>query len=334
MYKLLLLSLSAVCVCTAFHAQVEIDKPIHLTGADGERTITQLENPVNATDAANKAYVDEQVSTFGAGPYTFSVQTGRASIQLLDMPTAEDTTLVQVTRLTGTVGLVSVSVSGFPSGMEGDIYSGAGFISFRSVLEIRRVSEITPGTYTLTVTAEGGGMTETTTVDVEVIEARRVFITSTTYTGNLGGLAGADALCQSSASAASLGGNWKAWLSTSSDAAADRLEQFSGPYLNLDGSLVANGWSDLTDGTLVHHIRNTEWGTSPPAVYSGYAGAWSNTFADGSADVNDCSEWTSSSSSLYSLMGLSYVDAVPNEWSRWTGVYCDTPLSLYCFEQP
>src|SRR5262245_3061033 len=42
---------------------------------------------------------------------------------------------------------------------------------------------------------------------------RRVFVTSAIYPGNIGGLMGADAKCQTSADAAMLGGSWRAWLS-------------------------------------------------------------------------------------------------------------------------
>lgn len=51
----------------ALNAQVESDKPIVLTGTDGERYVTGLELPVNAVDAANKAYVDAAVSGSGGG---------------------------------------------------------------------------------------------------------------------------------------------------------------------------------------------------------------------------------------------------------------------------
>jgi len=48
-------------------AQVETDKPIILTGADGERYVTGLELPVNGVDATNKDYVDAAVSASGGG---------------------------------------------------------------------------------------------------------------------------------------------------------------------------------------------------------------------------------------------------------------------------
>lgn len=43
--------------------------------------------------------------------------------------------------------------------------------------------------------------------------AKRIFLTSITYQGNLGGVTGADTLCQGRATARSLGGTWKALIS-------------------------------------------------------------------------------------------------------------------------
>lgn len=46
-------------------SQVEIDKAIQLTGGAGERRLSNLEAPVNNTDAANKEYVDNAVAGTG-----------------------------------------------------------------------------------------------------------------------------------------------------------------------------------------------------------------------------------------------------------------------------
>ena len=92
-----------------------------------------------------------------------------------------------------------------------------------------------------------------------------VFVTSTRYNGNLGGLAGADAICQERAEAAGLApGIYLAWLSVDSGSAGTPLTRFvqsPGPYTLVDGTtIVANNWADLTDGFLAASISLDENG--------------------------------------------------------------------------
>src|SRR5262249_60557677 len=81
-----------------------------------------------------------------------------------------------------------------------------------------------------------------------------VFVSSTTYTGNLGGLSGADAKCQSLATSAGHAGTFKAWLSDDVTDAKSRLTHSTMPYVLVDGTIVATGFTDLTSGTLRHAI--------------------------------------------------------------------------------
>ncbi|MGQ0736841.1 MAG: hypothetical protein ACT4QD_24715, partial [Acidobacteriota bacterium] len=79
------------------------------------------------------------------------------------------------------------------------------------------------------------------------------FVTSTTsVTGNLGGLAGADATCQRLAGAVGLGGRtWRAYLSVERDPAnanqpAHARERIgAGPWYNVSLALVANNLAEL-----------------------------------------------------------------------------------------
>lgn len=169
--------------------------------------------------------------------------------------------------------------------------------------------------------------------------SKRVFVTSTTYNGNLGGLSGADAKCQDRANAANLDGTWKAWLSeeNSSDKSknvAGRLTHASIPYSLLNGDIVANNWTDLTtlkpDGTFLRKpINVTELGTEySPTV-------WSNTNYEGSALSSDttknCWRWQLTDWNGYVGYGGS------NNGFQWTNsggtVSCSTKSALYCFEQ-
>lgn len=61
-------------------------------------------------------------------------------------------------------------------------------------------------------------------------QLKRVFITQNLYTGNLGGLDGADKICQKEAEALGLAGTWKAFLGDERRSATERL--------NLDGIFV------------------------------------------------------------------------------------------------
>ncbi len=66
--------------------------------------------------------------------------------------------------------------------------------------------------------------------------------------GNLGGLAGADALCETLAAAvdpALAAKTWRAYLSTSTENARDRIG--TGPWRNAAGAIIANSLDDLHD---------------------------------------------------------------------------------------
>jgi hypothetical protein len=76
------------------------------------------------------------------------------------------------------------------------------------------------------------------------------FVTSTTHSGDLGGLAGADAQCQNLAAAVGAGGHtWRAYLSTTGTQAEpgvnarDRIGD--GPWHNANGVMIAANVADL-----------------------------------------------------------------------------------------
>lgn len=165
---------------------------------------------------------------------------------------------------------------------------------------------------------------------------RRVFVTSTTYTGNLGGLSGADAKCQARADAANLGGIWKAWLSSSTEGSpSTRFIKDTGPYKNILGNVIANSWSDLTDQALENSLAVNENGalqniTEPWNV-------WTNTWTSGSiydtATNLTCDNWTSDSSSMTGRGGASWKTDFRWTASEISGEKCNTLKRLYCFEQ-
>jgi hypothetical protein len=86
-----------------------------------------------------------------------------------------------------------------------------------------------------------------------------VFVTSTHHDGNLGGVAGADAICQARAQAAGLPGTYRAWLSTAGASALSRLGSASG-WVRPDGKLVARSITDLAGDHLFYPPRLDELG--------------------------------------------------------------------------
>jgi hypothetical protein len=159
----------------------------------------------------------------------------------------------------------------------------------------------------------------------------RVFVTSTTHDGNLGGLSGADAICQNLAVSASLPGTYRAWLSDDSQSPSTRFSQSSGPYELLNGVAIASSWADLTDGTLAAPITLAENG----ATFNALAfRAWTNTLANGTGggtlDEN-CAEWTTGANGSNGDEGQPA--ATSDNWTDIASGTCNNQFHLYCFQQ-
>jgi hypothetical protein len=158
--------------------------------------------------------------------------------------------------------------------------------------------------------------------------ARRVFLASTASNANLGGHSGADGECGSIASAQSLGGTWKAWVSDSNSSPSTRFSRSTDPYRLLDGTLVANDWNDLTSGSIANAINVTEIGS----ILNG-SPVWTSTASDGSYIAAGCSDLSSGSSSGGSVtVGISTGTDIT--WTVNSTDPCnDTHPRIYCFEQ-
>lgn len=116
---------------------------------------------------------------------------------------------------------------------------------------------------------------------------RIVFVTSTTYSGNLGGLAGADEKCQARATAAGLGGQFKALLGTSAANAGLRMSKSNAPYVTAGGARIASGWSGLIDmGGLSFGSLQTEFG------FSFYSQFWFGAQYRLDVSAYTCADWT------------------------------------------
>ena len=178
------------------------------------------------------------------------------------------------------------------------------------------------------------GILSATEVDSTALKcnlAKRVFLTSTSYNGNFGGLVGADYQCNRRAISAGLSGHYAAWLSTSVQSVAGSFTQSAVPYVLVNGTVIANSDFDLTTTNFpLHAINVTELGTISSAT-----AVWTGTSDNGvlwdTNAPNHCNEWTSAGSALYAPIGNPQMTTAG--WSFAGGQYCSEPAPLYCFEQ-
>ena len=165
-------------------------------------------------------------------------------------------------------------------------------------------------------------------------DAVTVFVTQTAYQGDFGGLDGADAICQERAAAAGLPGTgWKAWLSDSTWNAINRIPE--GQYFLVDGTLVANSITDLTDGSLEAPINRNEYGQAQSGI------VWTATTLDGIGTGNTCNNWTDASSQSGGCPdpgdpfcgSVGSTAATNAEWTKLNAApfQCNAQYNLYCF---
>ena len=164
---------------------------------------------------------------------------------------------------------------------------------------------------------------------------KRVFVSSTLVTGDLGGVTGADAKCQKLATDATLGGTWRAWVSTPASTTDARFAKATTPYIRLDGMKVAESYADMiTKGTLLAPISVDEKKNVVPAGANGRALVWTNTGVAGGSQENNknCAGWSVADNTT-GVVGNALEDGAG--WTSLSGTFpaCVTPLRLYCFEQ-
>jgi cysteine-rich repeat protein len=170
----------------------------------------------------------------------------------------------------------------------------------------------------------------------ECLAPRLVFATAATYTGDLGGLDGADAKCAAAAQVLDLPPDvqWAAWLSDarSDPATGGRFDTlYSGYYKLTTGAVVAHGWGELTTLPLAAAIGFDEAGDMLDLP----APVWSNTFRNGTRiGADHCDDWTSEGLATLGRFGvagatnMTWSDAPNNNPGA-----CSNPLHLYCFQR-
>jgi hypothetical protein len=159
---------------------------------------------------------------------------------------------------------------------------------------------------------------------------RRVFVTSESVLGDFGGADDAATLCNELAFDARLGGTWLPWLSEMTFFPSEDLTQSTVPFLLVGGILVANNWTELTDGEIEHPIDRDERNVAVGTVQ-----VWSATDRDGDpflGTANSCFEWSSADPEDSGFVGVT--NEIDDRWSSSGATPCNTPnVRLYCFEQ-
>ena len=162
------------------------------------------------------------------------------------------------------------------------------------------------------------------------ISARRVFATDATFGATFGGVGGADAECQSAASAAGLGGNWLAFIFQNGNG-YDRYEQAMVPFVRLDGVRIADDWIDLIDDSVQATLNVSE------TLQTVTGNVWTGLSQNG-VGASDCSNWTTNEDTCvpgqsFPCGGAGESDQVNFHWDGWYIFSCAEACRLYCIEQ-
>ncbi|MEW5850210.1 MAG: hypothetical protein AB2A00_15585 [Myxococcota bacterium] len=160
--------------------------------------------------------------------------------------------------------------------------------------------------------------------------------------GNYGGLNGADQRCQSLAEAAgSVGRTWRAYLSTSTVDARDRIG--TGPWLNVAGEQVAADVASLhANGIPTSMILDENGAAVPREEHDILTGSTpEGTVTD---PPYTCGDWTSNAEDFYAWVGHADWSSEENPSDNWSSTH-ETPCDqagmagtlsagrIYCFAE-
>jgi hypothetical protein len=163
---------------------------------------------------------------------------------------------------------------------------------------------------------------------------RTIFVTGTTFTGNLGAHDGGDTTCQAIATDAGLSGSYRVWLSDMASDAADHLDRDAGPLRLINGAVVASNVDELVTTGPRTAIAFDERGrpVGGGGCNDGGLAAWTDTAPDGgNLGSLDCARWTSASNNNGGVVGI-----VAQPGSAWTAACfrgCNSTAALYCIQQ-
>jgi hypothetical protein len=162
----------------------------------------------------------------------------------------------------------------------------------------------------------------------------RIFVTSTSYTGNLGGVSGADAKCTSHASSAGLVREYKAIVSDSTSNASGKL-QITGSVYIFSGStskdLIVSAGSDLwaTDTTSLLSSVDKDENFSTIGLTP-----WTGTDSDGTVALSSdhCSDWSTASAGTDGQVGST--NSTTDGWLEDpSSISCNNSHPIFCISE-
>lgn len=234
----------------------------------------------------------------------------------------------QSTTVSGPAG-VSFSINGKAGVTSGTVYNGDTI----QLIATGPASTNTQNSYTLTI----GGTPFNWYVRYPASNTRRIFVTSTTSTGNLSGVSGADTICQNRATAASLTGNWYAVIGTLSADVATRLPWNWNKLENMQGEVVATNYRDLFfikeqndhRESIGAAIKYDEFGNLASGNYA-WVGVWQGDqmLQQGGPTSETCNDWTNATAGYNGTAGKANTRS--ELWSTASYSACNVARSLYC----
>ncbi len=147
-----------------------------------------------------------------------------------------------------------------------------------------------------------------------------IFVSSTNTTGDMGGISGANNICQAAATAQGYDGTWKALLHTTTIGIRDNVPWSWGQLRRMDGAVVATSWDDLWDGAINVPINLTEALVTKNSPV--WVGGWGGS----------CVNFTGSFGGQNTIAGDSASSA--SDWINSTLPSCGVTYPLYCVSDP
>jgi hypothetical protein len=190
-------------------------------------------------------------------------------------------------------------------------------------------------TTTLSRTCTSGGTASTTADEVAVNRPMYIFITGVSFDGNLGGITGADSICNMLGTNGSASGplsrTWKALLSKTTGGVVDAKDRFTwtGPMFDLGGKKVTADpsvwpWVNAGEGSNIGVNQN---GGGPDDSY-----VWSGSTEAGVTKGAgfDCNGWTDATNNFSGWSGQTN-NFPAKDWIDSFGTTCPSAnYGLYC----